>query len=785
MKKENIFVFIILGIILGVFFYKFFFLGLIPFPGDLLIHDYAPWKYESYLGYNPGSYPSKLQYFDVLRQLYPWKIFVIEQLKSGHLPLWNPYNFAGTPLLANLQSQVFAPFNILYFILPYTYGWSIALILQTVLSFIFTYLYARYMKLSQVGSIFASVAYACSLYMSVFFEYGVFGQTILWLPFVLLGIEMLLKKFSLAGLLTFVAALTFAAFGGHLQIFSSLLIFCFFYACVRLLTVKDFRLRKAGGLIFAVGISIGIAAIQFLPTIELIGLSARAPHDPAFFFQNLLLQFQELIVFISPDFYGNPATNNYLLSKSYPQTAVYIGIFPLIFALSSLFFKKENVQWFFIGAIAFLLVTITNNPLSTIVYSLHIPFISSSAPTNMIFLISFSLSILAGYALDLWIIKKNRFPLFVTLFLGVILALVFCFYQITNVAFSSKNAVYSFIVLSVGIVSLLLSAFIKNKKIFAYVFIIITIFDLFYFFQKFNPFVPQQLVFPQTSITKNIQKKTDIERVWGYGAANILANTNILSGFSSPEGYDPLYPKRYGEFVYLSQNGKLLTSFTMNTRSNAMIDSSLGFVPEHKKAQKVLDMTGVRYVIDRVENGSSEKTFPDDTYKVVYDQNGWKIFHNNKATPRAFLTTDYKLFSSSDEFEKIFSLETFDPSVTLLLEKSPSFTSITNMSAEDSVKIEKYQPNNVSLTVSSKEKKLLFLSDMYYPGWKASVDEKEVEILRANYTFRAIEVPSGKHNVQFVYKPQSFFVGSIVTLVSIIILFVVACILYVRKLRYE
>src|SRR5260221_365991 len=93
--------FFILCFITFIFFWHVFIKGYIPFPGDLLLSEYNPWRHTSYFGYVAGSIPSKAQYFDVIRELYPWKTLVIEQLKQHHIPLWNPYNFSGAPLMAN------------------------------------------------------------------------------------------------------------------------------------------------------------------------------------------------------------------------------------------------------------------------------------------------------------------------------------------------------------------------------------------------------------------------------------------------------------------------------------------------------------------------------------------------------------------------------------------------------------------------------------------------------------------------------------------------------------
>jgi uncharacterized membrane protein YfhO len=54
---------------------------------------------------------------------------------------------------------------------------------------------------------------------------------------------------------------------------------------------------------------------------------------------------------------------------------------------------------------------------------------------------------------------------------------------------------------------------------------------------------------------------------------------------------------------------------------------------------------------------------------------------------------------------------------------------------------------------------LFFISDTYYPGWRAFVDGKETKIYRANYAFRAIKVPKGTHEVLMYYLPNSFVFG--------------------------
>lgn len=213
------------------FFYQTFFLFKVPFPGDLLVSEYSPWKYSSYLGYNPGSYPNKAQYFDVIRQLYPWKILAMDLWKSGTIPLWNPYNFSGSPLLANNQSGVFYPLNVLFLINENGASWSMYIFMQPFLASLFMYVYIRSLKRSTFAALISAISFGFSLFMSTFLEYGNIGHTILWLPLILFCFEKLKeKKILFAPILTM--AICFAFFAGHLQIAASIVLFSIVYLLI-------------------------------------------------------------------------------------------------------------------------------------------------------------------------------------------------------------------------------------------------------------------------------------------------------------------------------------------------------------------------------------------------------------------------------------------------------------------------------------------------------------------------------------------------------------------------
>src|SRR4030042_1544751 len=346
------------------FFHKTVFSGLIPFPGDLLVSEFKPWSTYSYLGYNPGSIPNKAQYADTIRQLYPWRKLAIDEFKSGRFPLWNPYNFSGSPLLANYQSAVFYPLNILFFIFVFNAAWTILVVIQPLLASLFTYLYCRRIGLGKPASLTAAITFGYSLFMSVFLEYNPICQAMLWLPLSLYAIEGLSSAINRRDLIVLTFSVVASAFAGHLQIFAVSLVFITAYWLSKIIPVRSKRITVQGNAIFGAAVillSLGVCAIQFLPTLELISLSARVSQPYDFLVNALLVQPRQILMSFIPDLFGNPVTRNYFEAGAYPGRALYAGIVPLIFTAYLIFRKKYQegpVRFYFIVSAVILLLII-------------------------------------------------------------------------------------------------------------------------------------------------------------------------------------------------------------------------------------------------------------------------------------------------------------------------------------------------------------------------------------------------------------------------------------------
>lgn len=716
--KEKTFIFIAIIGITVLFFYKTFFLGLVPFPGDILVSDFQPWRSTSYLGYGAGGIPNKAQYPDTIRQIYPWKTLVVDSLKKGRLPLWNPYNFSGAPLLANFQSAALYPLGAMYLLFSQIDAWTILVMLQPLLAVLFTYIYSRKIGLGIPGSWLAALSYGFSGFMAVWLEYNTIGHVILWLPLMLLAIEHNAKKPAVLWLGIMALAHAASLLAGHPQVYAYTLAFSILYSIARAATPMW---KYIWGF---TAFGIGICGLQLLPGIELISHAARSPHDLNNLFTKILIQPWQLLSLPFPNFFGNPATRTYWPADTFIGKVTTIGLIPLFF-LPSVFRIKMRITTWFIWATVITGLLITNNPVTQIIYRIPIPLLSSSSPTLLTFLFSFSLAVLCGMGLDYWITDWHSIKkLFArTLEVAILFGVLWLFH---HTAVATRAIIYGSIV-STATLTLFWIAIKYPKLRMGSIFILLIVhaLDLFVFFNRFNPFVPKALVFPDHAILQFLKEKSP-DRYWGYGTANIAANFASQYRIFSPEGYDPLYPASYGKFLYSYKNGSPLKTFDNATRSDAAITSSFGdggLSNTHK--QNILNTLSVRYILDRTENGSSEKTYPPGLFNLVHSFEDWRIYENVNALPRAYV----------------------DGGTATILT---------------------YLPQEVTIQTESTASSILTLTDTYYPGWEASIDGESTTLYKTQNALRSIPIPAGKHIVNFVYRPESVKFGIIVSVISFI-----------------
>ncbi len=727
-----------------IFSSPYFVKGLIPFPSKYLVTFFAPWSTVYGMPVKNNAMP------DVATQIYPWKKLTIDSWKLGQVPLWNPYSFSGTPHLANYQTAVLSPINLLFFILGEVDAWSVMILLQPLLAGLFMYFLLRTLERSQSGSLIGSTAFMFCGFMTVWMAYGTLGWAVLFLPLAFAMVYRHMRKRSFRNLLVLSFALAWSFFSGHFQMSTYVLLAVSAFIIFETVIKREWR----GGAELAIATIVGLllSAPQILPSLEAYQYSVRSQ----LFTQTGGIAWQYLVTLFAPDFFGNPVTRNDWFGY-YAEWASYVGITPLLLGISALTNRKIREIWFFsILAVVSVLIA-TPSPLNALIIELKLPALSTSYSARIIFLVSFSLSVLSGFGFDalsdIWKKKQKKTVIFYVLAFGVFLlffwSLIYVFHPFPadKLLIAKRNLVLP-TGLSIATITLLLFGFIKKWKLHTIIPVIligITAFDMLRYATKWMPYDPRQYMFPQMNVVSFLRQKIGNNRVFGnFG--------NELTGYFSLqaiEGYDAVYQARYGEFLLSASDGNV----HVPERSVAKI-SKYG-----ANSEKVLEFLGVRYLLHRLSDGRYGWAYPYwnyPDYKSIYKDGQYELFENQRVLPRAFLASSYFVVKEDQQILDYFYDKSFDFTRDIILEEEPS---LKPQSGEGNVEISSYTPNQITFSTSSTVPKLLFISDVFDKGWKASIDNIPAAIYRADYDFRAVAVSPGNHIVRMWYWPDSFVHG--------------------------
>ena len=104
----------------------------------------------------------------------------------------------------------------------------------------------------------------------------------------------------------------------------------------------------------------------------------------------------------------------------------------------------------------------------------------------------------------------------------------------------------------------------------------------------------------------------------------------------------------------------------------------------------------------------------------------------------------------------------YDPRRTAFVEEPFSLQSIAQQGRHSAVIVD-LSGERVEITTQAPGPAFLVLSDVYYPGWTATIDGQETKIFRTNYALRGVTVPSGGHSIVFRYRPASFYLGLLIS----------------------
>ncbi len=152
-----------------------------------------------------------------------------------------------------------------------------------------------------------------------------------------------------------------------------------------------------------------------------------------------------------------------------------------------------------------------------------------------------------------------------------------------------------------------------------------------------------------------------------------------------------------------------------------------------------------------------------------------QIYENTRSLPRAWLATSELVATDQQKLEvirtgKLPDGQTWEPLQTALVE-APTGSIFGASMSRGNAEVTRHEPNRIEVKTSAAAPAILVLSENHYPGWRAYVDGKSVDVIRVNYNLRGVALPAGDHVIKFIYQPKSVLVGLVVSLLTLVLLF--------------
>ncbi|MFN8476001.1 MAG: YfhO family protein [Anaerolineae bacterium] len=726
---------------------------------------------------------------DFFDQFYAFDRFAASELAAGRLPLWNPYTFSGHPFLADIQSGVFYPPNLVMLLASAVTGGALpvrALYLQVALHLFlagaFTYAFARRRLGDRWAALLAAVVFACGGYLTSYppLQLAVL-QTDVWLPLLLLLIDRSLQAVEtrrgaslrgasvLPNVLVMALVWAMVLLAGHPQ--SAMYVG---YTALAWGIYRAWRVGLGwwrGAAIVAVSALIGLllASAQWLPGIEYARLSVRAAAS----YDKLAhgFPFRDLIGVILPG----------AVSLWSP---LYVGILPLILAVYALLRSwrfYDTPFWAGLGGVALLLSFGGGLFVYPVFYWLAPGFNIFQGQERSAFLVAFALAMLAGAGLAQLLAFQNEvetqrrrdakeegsgfslsgsWRLCVALFLtGAGIALAAGLWAARGpVAGDGRAELWSLAGVGAWLAAFALLALAwlrwpRQRAWWIGLAIALAAADLVRVAAPLlaGPVPPADLGYPTTLVGPlQAAGTTRVENEY-----RLPANYGVLKGVEDTWGASPLRTQRYADFY----------AAVPPERRRRLLNVGY-FLTWHNDVPGMTELAKLPVV--NPANGAKETSF------LLQTDPG----------PRAWLVNDVQVVDDAEALARLAD-PTFDPWQTALVAPEsaallatdgeringwsqiadvlargePIRLSVTPSVARTHPTYRKAAPGHVVVDVTADAPALLALSEVWYPGWQATVDGAPAPLLRAYDTLMAVPVPAGAHAVELRFDPPMVKAG--------------------------
>jgi hypothetical protein len=689
--------------------------------------------------------------FDVYGHFLPMKIYAVESLFAGGKGLlWIPFQSCGQPFFANPATSLLYPPHLLFLVLEANVAVHVVLGLNMMLGGLGAFLLLREMDVRWIGALAGALAFELGDPMSQLTGWGPMQNgSWTWVPWALLMCERVLRAPTRGRVIGLAATLGLMVLPGWM------LIAALTYQLIALRVTWELLTRREPGVLrAAVAVGIGLAlmpllvAVQLMPAAEFANETFRVGIEKDVFSQ-----------------YGGMPVKQMLSMIKIRQPPVPFTVALLALAAVALLSTPQRRRAVFWTAIAPAYAVLALGP-ATPLYRLYAMLPPGPAliryAHRLFFLTGFSLAVLTGLAIDA--VGDQRVPrrrLWISL--AVVAAIAAALFWLTPgglrrvelIAFAIVIVAYAAALapsLRAPAAGMAAAAVLFNLVAvpLRYVGALLPSIDGYWHFEK--------------SLTTVRSWQTAQDRVLLHPSVPSSLNLSLLTKTASimrlkdPYDYDALLTQRMVEFESVLYHGEVLYR------------PSDVFSPKAKKdlRARMLNVAAIRHVL--TVPGTNIVPPELGLRRLALPDAGIEGYANDTALPRARFVPRLAVVHDPTALLRQLAYGTDDLAEQALVENPlPSgFQGEADVSARGTATFVRDDPEHLIIDVDAPARGFLVVADQYFPGWRATVNGDAAPIVRANFAFRLVEVPSGRSRVELRYRPASVYIGAAISVTTIV-----------------
>ena len=688
-------------VLLAIILHLPFFTGwLKPIPPNFTW--WAPWNDAAAVA------PTKGANFDYLQEYLPWQKYLQDSIAQGELPLWNRFQFCGTPFIANHLLSPFYPPIAIGILMPYQLSAYLISFIHFLIGSIFMYFFLRRIKLDGIAALIGALVFCSSGMFTPY--YPPWPAAIVWLPAVLFFVEGWLQGVSSSRSMAWLALITAFWFMEGYPIFVVHgLYFIIFY--IIFVGPSGKRLSALGKFFAAVLIGAVISAVQNLPTLFFALESAR---------------FKPEVSELMEPLFSYPHLLNHLLPSQAGASKIgyhYIGLVPFLFLPFAAIKADARIKYnFFWGGVCLLLGMVPG--LFVVIYRfLPLWAITPHPPVVPLF---FAAAVLSAYGVQR-VLKFDNPQMKNLLWAFALAAVIFLVVLIFQFKPGLNKLVLFYLLCNALLLCFILIASISNpntkpaKLVPAGAVVVVLLLIIVPWFINFRPNRPLVELFKQPFYERYIKDfRTSNLRIYRADwQQDLPPNTGILWGIEDAGGYDSLILKKfYDEAMrngFYFHRGREMLEFKGNQRidSNLLEEYRIGLLLAGPQGQK-----------------------PDGF--------GWGLYATN--------ASGVKLYAKRDT-----PRAQFIPQGGFINEAVKLGYKVAG-------------PNAIRIDAGGdKQAGYVIVRDAYAVGWRAWVDGKRVEVSPYHGWMRRVDVPAGAKEIVMRYEPVEFYIGVFISAFAFLI----------------